>query len=464
MSKYLQYMTLLTNYDISLVYDELAVLLWMLLSGLVVLGLLILIFKMPGAIFGSLLLSGICSFIYAYAKSFGKADISAGYLAIALVLTILFFSFISYGLLEINTYFASGTINKWGTSIWFAVITLVPFGLFSAHYIPQAYNIINFINMDLDITYHNSYPIYIEEVKFINSKNKSESILGRLYGTSKKSVMLKHQDLEKMSLKEKLNAELMTMSSYSSKFSFQNPSQIPVGADGFIISWYSLIEDRYYSDTFPFPLEKFDSGIVRANAQRFIHHPTVHLIPNGSAVVYSSNMFNILNFHKIEFESIDDEKKSNFRKSFFKDVQFEGTTSELETELDFIKKENQLEDLKRQNTFLNWSLIIEGRTKESTISIIDSIYNRFTCKTNTVNRGPTPRVISFSSDKYKYEFYLDTYKALDLIEDHLSKEKDAKVILRVDFNESSPEGSKVFFNINEKDYLFSDWEVYSKKK
>ena len=158
---------------------------------------------MPGAIAGTIILSSISSYIFAYVNSYGKSDISISSLVFAFLCSILFFAFLSYGLLLVQVYLTSGMLNKFRFFLWFGVVVLVPFGMFTSHYVPQAYKIINYLYMDFEISYHNSYPIYVEEVKFINSTNGKEVILEHLAGSSLINKIIKKNNFSKLSLEDR---------------------------------------------------------------------------------------------------------------------------------------------------------------------------------------------------------------------------------------------------------------------
>lgn len=464
MSNFFKYITLLASPDISLVYDGLAILLWMLLVGFLVLTPLVYFFKVPGALVGSFILSSICAFVFAYAQSFGKSEIGVGLLVLNFLAFMSFYLFISYGLVNVETNILSGTFHKVGLYLWGAIVFIVPFGMFSSHYFPQAHSIINNIYMDFNINYHNSTPVFVDEVTFINSKTGKEVTLTHLVGSDKKKELIRESEFSKLTLKEKLKLERFEVSSFHERNRSYNKSKIPNGTDQYRVSWYSVIDNTYYSDIFPFPLEKLYDGVVHYYGTRRIRSPSFQIDPYGYAVFFDSGGKTLYNFNKIKTVKLTTEEEDDKRKKFLEKALFDGSVKELENEINRNNKLEVLDRLAATKEFFNWSLVINSKLDITSATVNDGQYNEYSLKLGSDARGPMPRVIYFSSTGYWHEIFLDNSNLIDIINAKIGTERDAKINLAINFTETEPLNTKVNIKVNGNEMIFSDLEVYSKRK
>lgn len=464
MRNFFKYITLLVNPEISLVFDELVVLLWMLFAGFATLTPLIYFFQIPGALVGSLILSSICAYVFAYAQSFGRSQIGGGYLVMNFLLFTSFYLFISYGLIRMETNILNGTCHQIGFYLWSAILLLVPFGMFSNHYFPQAHSIVNFIYMDFNINYHNSSPVFVDEVTFVNSKTGKKVTLTHLVGSDKKKKFIRESDFLKLSLQEKFQIERFKVSSFHERNWSYNKSKIPNGTDHYQLSWYSVVDNTYYSDVFPFPLEKLYDGVVHYDGTRRIRSPNFQIEPYGYAVFFDSGGKTLYNFKKIETLKLTAKELESKRKAFLEKALFDGSIKELEQEIDHNNKLKILDGLAATKEFFNWSLAINSELGLTSATVHDGQYNEYSIKLGSDARGPIPRVIYFSSACYWHKIFLDNDKLIEIINVNIGAERQSKINFTIMFTESELPKTNLTLKVSGSEITFSDLEVYSKRK
>lgn len=99
-------------------------------------------------------------------------------------------------------------------------------------------NIILAINHDLDLF------LAIDNIQFINTVKRNSS-----------DIKIKN-NIRYYSQKEFISAKTKNRQYYASKEGFRELVQIPLNTDTVLISWFSYVEDKYYSIEIPFSFEE----------------------------------------------------------------------------------------------------------------------------------------------------------------------------------------------------------------
>lgn len=203
----------------------------------------------------SAVISAIFFIISIYLISYGKSSIHVlapfFYTSLMFVTSMAFMVFFNYGLYQLVEFYKTGVIpDKTYFWVWLAISGGSPFGFVLIE------NVRLFVQLllktkrrqvRLRISHDAELPLYITELKFINSKNNFSSDFDvekfeikeydRDSDTEKLDIIQKNQRLNQRILSEAV--------------------EIPNDTDQFILSWYSFAEDKYYKDIYPFKMTRF---------------------------------------------------------------------------------------------------------------------------------------------------------------------------------------------------------------
>lgn len=431
------YFKLLGNRHVSYMPDELWTFFILCIAGALVLCPLIYFQRLPGAVVGIIALSGIFSFLLFYAVSLGRAfsnadspkSDQAGDFILAFVFLLLVFSFIAFGLNLLCNFIRAEKYNQTYLVGWFIAVGLIAAALFLREFIPRAYKAIHFISMDMSITAHKLYPVYIEELAFYNSEKPEELIYGAIHGYGDKPVFYRRDDYYGLKPKERFASGLSRVTTKYEVTRLPSPD-IPFNTDTFRLSWYSVADDRYYSDTFPFPLEKLDTDYRDYTGQKVIRPITLHLFPGGNAFLLDYKKSQMLNYIKIREVQIDEESRRDFRRRFFDEVAFAGNEAELERALEEIDQTGVLDAITEQGRYFNWMISHNLGEDAGSIKVKDFGHTAFRVGENKKARGPLPHLLQFFIEDYEFGVYLDERELFQKINSEL---QDLDVLLTLSF-------------------------------
>lgn len=213
-----------------------------------------------------------------------------------------------------------------------------------------------FIPAYLKVSHYRELPIYIDELKFVNSINSRESTFN-INAVSEFNPDSTAESREKV---RKMDHVLI-----------DQRESVPVEMDQFVLSWYSFVEDTYYRDTFPFPAEHFPIK-TWPGGSRSMSSINLLILPEGKVRLFGPGSKQYFPYHKVEVKPLSQEEKAQKTETFYSVNQGQASIEDIRKKLQRIKNSNQLN--KRQamdKTEFNWSLTIKGKGEVSSVNISD---------------------------------------------------------------------------------------------
>jgi hypothetical protein len=146
---------------------------------------------------------------------------------------------------------------------------------------------------------------------FTNSNNSQQVKYDDIQGIGHFKHFYTYDEFYQLNLKEQFNNELNSVTSNDSVTHHKTPT-IPIGTNEFRLSWYSFIDDKYYSDTFLFPWEKLVTNKRQIDLQKFIREITLHIFPGGNVYLLNSGKQLIMNYTKVTETEISSQRRDEF--------------------------------------------------------------------------------------------------------------------------------------------------------
>ncbi len=466
MELFLLHLKLLFNQYVTFSTDHLFMYLALVITGLIVLFPVIFYFNMKGAFIVSLFLSIFLTLLLFYLAGLGNAfstsnqqqTTSVVEYFLLVIVGVLFFTFLSYGIGELCKLFKGDVFSKKGLQVWVVLLGLPVISMFGKSYLTQSYEILHFISMDTTVTSHKMYPIYIDELVFTNTKNSQHVKYDDINGIGHSKKLYTYGEFYQLSLKEQYNEELNSVTSNGSVTHHKTP-KIPIGTNEFSLSWYSFVDDKYYSDTFLFPMEKLDTNKRYPDLQKFIREITLHIFPGGNAYLLNHDKQQILNYTRVTERDISPQRREEFYQAYFESVEFDGSEKNLRDELNLIKQKNVLKDLLEAQAYFNWSFQHNLTNEVNKVSAVDFGYIQHNRISKGEYRGPLPRVLKISTQDFRFEIYIDGSTLIKMINENI-KDRASSMVLQVNFNAAASAVNNIKLISGEDEILIGSVEVY----
>ncbi|PHS03135.1 MAG: hypothetical protein COA88_16030 [Kordia sp.] len=243
-----------------------------------------LLFLIPAAYFGgkmgititAIILTAISCYLFVYAIALGKSfsnSNSSMSLNMDMILQFLafiaFYSFMAYGSFCFSQVVHGIEVYKIKLLIWGVILLGYPMYLS----ISSAYSLHNkqrkHYSSNIIIAHAKDFPILIDRIKFFDSKTKKTSSIYSRF----------HENYRKVSEIEGLTDqnEFMQSQRYYTK---STHTLIPIGFDSFELSWYSVLENKFYKDIFPIDQKKLKVD-ENYEKQLTISDLLIHILPSG---------------------------------------------------------------------------------------------------------------------------------------------------------------------------------------
>jgi len=243
-----------------------------------------LLFLIPAAYFGgkmgvtitAIILTAISCYLFIYAIALGKSfsnsnasmrlntDMILQFLAFAA-----FYSFMAYGSFCLSQVAHDIEGYKIKLLIWGVILLGYPMYLS----ISSTYSIYHkqrkHYSSAIIIAHAKDFPILIDRIKFFDSKTKKASSMYARF----------HENHRKVSEIEGLTDQNECMQSLR-YYTKATHTFIPIGFDSFELSWYSVLENKFYKDIFPID-QKMLKVAENYEKQRTISDMLIHILPNG---------------------------------------------------------------------------------------------------------------------------------------------------------------------------------------
>lgn len=455
--------------------DFLSVLVIMLSVGLVLL--------IPAAYFGgkravfitALVLTVISCFCYVYMLALGKAfsnsnssviinlDIALEFLAIAFL-----YGFIAYGSFCLRQVACGQDGYKIKVVIWSLLLVGVPLSI----YANNTYSIYKthkkYYSTAITIAHAKDFPILIDRIKFFNSKTQNASSISARF----------HENYRKVREIEGLrdSHKLMHSQRYYTKMA---NTLVPIGFDSFELSWFSVLENRFYKDVFSIDQSKFKVG-ENYEKQRTINNMLFNIQPNGYVDLLKeeySNYIHLASYSDTKSYDVSDQTLDSIFQLHSQVAPLDARRiANLHRDFDILKKGTvtklSLEDILDFRKVYSFGITIECNQKSNetntikAIEVIDFYLNQYSKSAAFLQKTktqPLPSLIRIKliNTKEKQRSVAIIFDKKSLVNQYNSftdtKEEDVTFEIRLHLSELTK--SQIWLQSKNKKTVLKDWII-----
>jgi len=380
-----------------------------------------------GVILAFLALTAISCYIFIYAIGLGKSFANSStpttwnskqllpFLAFAV-----FYAFMGYGSFCLSEFAHGAAGYKIQLIVWILMVAGYP--LFS--YSRQVYNLyitqIKHYSSKIIIAHPKDFPIQLDQIQFLNSKTKKAS--------SRYSNF--HEDYDQIEKTEGLTCQNILMQSQR-YYTQMLPLLIPISFDSFELSWYSILENKFYKDTFPLDQNKLKVH-QKYEGQMTISNMLIHILPNGNVDLLKndySELTHLIPYYDVAFTSVRGQSLDSIWKLFTPIGLPETQIGNLKKSFEKLQKGtgNQVspEDILNFRSVHSYGIDIKIEQKQNEINelkeikVIDFYLNKYVRKSDflrKINKKPLPSLLRIktlnNNDKRRWIDILFDKKAL----------------------------------------------------
>lgn len=407
-----------------------------------------------------------CLYFYVYYYGKSSVGITFNFLkGVFLILLVLLF--IDYGVYTMVVYQKTGVFKKLYFQIWLSVLFGIP-ALYSVfqygcYCFFEWKMVTNYLKVSLNVYYDRELLTYIDGIQFVNTSKLTMSDIK----LEKVPCFYSEEELGKME-------DNNTRNYYLEKSVFSDTMHLPFGANRLCMSWYSIVEDKYYDIELPFPFEKmilervkYPTNVSRILRGKKAKRLNLHIHANGGIKLFNSDaiLINHLNSIPISItEEVRNEKIKRHRYShkYYNDAKaFSGL-------IEKIKASGGIEErFLLQNKLVPWSMTISGLEGKNYLDVFDVSFNEYEREKETLELLmlrflPKKLEIVYRGD-YLYRWLIlriNSQKLYQYIQKLITGNEENPVLFDLTF-ENSPKMTDLKFTItsNRKTIVFTDWEI-----
>lgn len=401
-------------------------------------------------------------FMYYYGKS--TANITFEFLAgVVGVLALLLF--VDYGVYALVAYQKAGVFQGWYFAIWFSILFGSPIGYyiykFNSNYNARIRLAKTYFKASFGVYHDRELLTYIDSIAFINASKNLVSDIEVLNDVS----FYADKELDEMEPTAKYY--------HLQQSAFSRLIYIPFDSDRFEMSWYSIVEDQYYTLNVPFPYaellleqEKYpldEPEVLRGKKSKRIQ---LHLYQNGGLKLYTEDLV-LLDFPESTPTQISPQQKEDKIKKHRRAHNYYADEKAFSKLIEKIKTSDGIrERFELKDKLISWSLSFSGLDERNYIEITDVSFKNYRIEKDAAATPALrflPKKITFvyrGSSLFPWlHVYLDSQKLNRIIEENKGTNAENTISFALDFhNEAEVE---MVFNVvlNGKKIPFAHWEI-----
>ncbi|WP_163407014.1 tetratricopeptide repeat protein [Flavobacterium ajazii] len=409
-----------------------------------------------------------CAYFYLY--YFGKSSTAITFdFLIGVVLISGLFLFVDYGVYTLVVYQKTGVFNKLYFQLWLSVLVGIPFlyyaFLYGRYYIEEKSMADNYLKVSLKIHHDRELLTYIDVIQFANTSKRTMSDIK----LEKPLCFYSEKELNKMNESDRIY--------YLEKDIFSSMIHMPFNTDFLFMSWYSIIEDKYYDLELPFPFdklvieqEKYPTNVSAVLRGKKTKRLNLHILANGGIRLFNEDIIlidlpsGIPNDVTEEFRNEKIKLHRNSHEYYNDPVVFSGL-------IEKIKSSNGIEErFLIQNKKISWNINISGLKGNNYLDVFDVAFNEY--KSELVELEITalrflPKKLGIVyRGNYLYNWlmlHINTRKLYHSILQLADRDEETSVKFDLVFENLSKTDLKFRIQVNDKSLLFNDWKIEIKK-
>lgn len=403
---------------------------------------------------------------YFYFHYYGKSSSNISFEFLMGFLTVLaLLLFVDYGVYALVTYQKTGLFNGLYFSIWLAILMGSPL-VYYIHYFESNY----YARKNLASAYFKaSFGVYhdrelltcIDSIAFINGDKQLKSDIKLENDT----CFYSDEELAEMEISSKYN--------HLQKSVFSSLIHIPFGVDQFLMSWYSIIDDKYYSINVSFPAEKVlleeekypldEPKSLRGKKAKRMY---LHMYQNGGFKLYNEDTV-LLDYSSNTATAISAEERNEKITKHRRSHRYYDDKEKFAQLIEKIKKSGGIQErFELQDKLFSWNMTFSGLDERNYVEILDTSFKKYKIERDAIAEAALrhlPKKITFVyRGSYLFPWltlHIDTQKLNRIIERNKDSEEQHDISFSLDFKNVSEKELVFGITVNGKKAFFNDWEI-----
>lgn len=408
--------------------------------------------------------------VYFFMYYFGKSNTGITFdflLGVACISGVLLF--VDYGVYALVVYQKTGMFNKLYFQLWLCVLFGIPISYYAfrhgSYYLAEKSMATEYLRVPLKIRHDRELLMYIDNIQFVNASRRTMSDIK----LEKPNCFYSESELNKM--------DSSNRNYYLVESIYNEMIHMPFGADSLLMSWYSVIEDKYYDIELPFPFEKltieqekYPTNVSKVLRGKKTKRLNLHIHANGGIRLFNDDMVLIdleENIPTVISEEVRNEKIDLHRQSH----DYYSNPKAFLNLIEKIKTSGGIEErFLIQNKLIPWRMTISGLRGNNYLDVDDVSFSEYKNEIAEMEidklRFLPKKIGIVYRGNYLYDWLtliINSQKLFQSIQ-KLTDGND-EVAVRFDLNFENGDETDLQFRIiaNDKSILFNDWEIQVKK-
>ncbi len=288
----------------------------------------------------------------------------------------------------------------------------------------------------ISVKSHRYLPVRVDQIKAIGPRGKT---------------MVYHPERTIRKTSEKRNFDGLSLEEKSTRYwdetVFEN-QYLTFVPDRLSVSWYSYIEDRYYSDEIP--LSQIGPRPRKVNEKlpfSYLPHMDLNIFPDAKLTLSTDN--NVYSFLKMKEIKKDPTNKQTLFKS----------SDEAQKKS---APPGMVQALDKQFQFHSWVIKSDLDNLEE-VKVILHDGGSLIAPVDRVLRSPLPQTLSFATLNAEYDLYLDVFQLQSALEQNGVEDKTPFKIF-LDMNLKKPDSISLVIEVHTQRIPFSSFQLVRKKR
>lgn len=419
------------------------------------------------AVLFNIIISFIGNFYFYY---FGKSStaITLEFL-IRVAITSGFFLFVDYGVYALVIYQKTSVFNKLYFYVWLTIVIGGPLLYYifqySRYYYKETTNAVTYIKVLLTVHHDRELLTVIDTIQFVNTSNRTMSDIK----LEKPACFYSDAELKKM--------DANSVRNYLEKDVFGGLMHLPFDTDVLFMSWYSVIEDKYYDIELPFPFEKlvveqekYPTNVSEVLIGKKSKPLNLHIHTNGGIRLFNADEV-LIDLPESMPTAISEEER-NKKIEFYRDSHdYYRDPKAFSDLIEKIRTSGGIEErFQIKNKLMLWSMTISGLKGNNYPDVRDVSFSKY--KTEFAELEITklrflPKELGIVyRGNYLYDWltlYVNTQELSRSILKLTAGNEEIPVLFELVFEDLSETGLKFTIRAGDKFILFTNWKIFIKK-
>lgn len=403
---------------------------------------------------------------YGYLYYYGKSNIGITFdflKGVLLFISVLLF--VDYGVYVLVVYQKSGVFNLLYFQLWLSILFGVPILYYCFQYLRYFFEArkqaLRYFKVSLTVHHDRELLIQIDNIQFVNTTNVTMSDIK----LEKAPCFYSQEELKKYDSRNRNH--------YLEQNYYDGRINMPFDSNFLYMSWYSIIEDKYYDIELPFPYEKLTieqekyptdvSAILRGKKAKKLN---LHIYENGGICLFNEDT--ILIDHSESTPTAITEEKRNEKIALHRSSQDYYKNPKAFSELiQKIKFSNGIEErFQIKNKLILWAISVSGLKGNNYFDVFDVSFNEYKSEKESLQEVlprflPNKIEIVYRGD-YLYRWLILNINMQELyhcIQKITNQNEQIPVSFNLVFENASNTDLTFTISCNEKSEVFTNWEI-----